>query len=70
MTRREEIFSKEFITTGELAELLGLDKCTASTVLNNIKRVTDRLGIKGKIHVQDYIDYYHLPQERYSIKSN
>lgn len=58
---RQEIFSKEYITTKELADLLGIAYAKASTLLQTIKRKTgDRLGIKGKIHIQDYLDYYHL----------
>lgn len=68
--KREEIFSKEYITTRELADLLGVDISTASTKLKAIKLKTgDRLGIKGKIHVQDYLDYYGLDgsSKRYSL---
>lgn len=68
---RQEIFSKEYITTKELAELLGIAYTKASTLLQTIKRKTgDRLGIKGKIHIQDYLDYYHLDgsSQRYSME--
>lgn len=62
---REEIFSKDYITTRELADLLGIAYTKASTLLQQIKRVTgDRLGIKGKLHVQDYSDHYHLNGEQ------
>lgn len=51
---REAIFSKEYISTKELAALFGMNISTASTFLQTIKRrVGDRLGIRGKIHIQD-----------------
>lgn len=59
--RREEIFSKEYLTTDDLMELYGLDKSQASTLLNNIKRkVGDRLDKKGKVHMQDYFEAFDL----------
>lgn len=63
---RERIFSKEIITYLELAELLQVDPSTASTILNSIKKKSDRLHIRGKIHVQDYLDYFGIKSlERY-----
>lgn len=63
---REQIFSKEIITYKELAILLEVDVCTASTILNSIKSKYDRLHIRGKIHVQDYLDYFKINNiERY-----
>lgn len=71
--RREEIFSKEVITTSELAELLNLSYSNASTELNGIKRFisskggTPRILTSGKLHVQDYLDVFRLNGERYFI---
>lgn len=73
--RREEILSKESIRYTELAELLDVDESTASKKMQEIKRVVgDRLNIKGRLHVQDYLDWvkrggdicterYQIPQE-------
>lgn len=59
--RREEIFSKEYLTTSEIGEIFGVNECDASTLLNNIKRkVGDRLDKRGKVHIQDYFDAYGL----------
>ncbi len=66
---REAIFSKEYISTKELAALFGMNISTASTFLQTIKRrVGDRLGIRGKIHIQDYLDFFNLDgsSQRYS----
>ena len=65
--RREEIFSKDYITTKELQELLGLcDESCASKKMGEIRRVVgDRLGIKGKIHTEDYFEFYGIKTDRY-----
>lgn len=60
--QREQIFSKEVLTTQELSVLFDCDIATASTLMNNIKRGLPqlRLNIRGKIHTQDYLDYFSL----------
>lgn len=70
--RREEIFSKDYITTQELQELLGFANLpSASQKMSEIKRVTgDRLGIKGRIHTEDYFLYFGINTDRYSKKLN
>lgn len=62
---REEIFSKEYLSIGDIQELLGLHYQDAARTMRNIKRRTDRLGIRGKLHVQDYLDYFQIPPDRY-----
>lgn len=62
---REDIFSKDYLTANDISLLLGVDVQTAYAKIRDIRRKTDRLGIQGKIHVQDYIDYYHLDVTRY-----
>lgn len=62
--RREEIFSREALGCSEIMELLGVGKSTAYNIIAEIKRSNDRLGIEGKVHVQDYLDYYNLPVTR------
>ena len=66
--RREEIFSKDYITTQELQELLGFtDKSAASKKMMEIKRVVgDRLGIKGRLHTEDYIEFFNIKTDRYA----
>ena len=65
--RREEIFSKEAISTPEMAELLGVSQSEASVKIKEMKRrAGDRLGIKGRIHVQDYFEAMRITElERY-----
>lgn len=62
---REEIFSKECLSVKDLEELLGVSYQEAAKTIRNIKRKTDRLGIQGKIHIQDYLDYLKVPMDRY-----
>mgnify|MGYP007037141780 CR=1 FL=1 len=65
--RREEIFSKDFITTKELKELLRIKNISsASRKVMEIKRVVgDRLGIKGRIHTEDYFEFFNIKTDRY-----
>lgn len=64
--QREDIFSKEYLSISDIQSLLGLTYQDAARIIRNIKRKTDRLGIRGKIHVQDYFDYFNIKTERYS----
>ena len=65
---REEIFSKDVITIDELGYLLGLSYQLAAQKLREIKRVTDRTRIQGKIHIQDYFDYFKVNSKDYVNK--
>lgn len=70
--RREEILSKEVISTEEFAELFGISKKEASTQVSAIKRRiecdgrTPRVTTCGKLHIQDYFDVFRIPVDRYS----
>lgn len=72
MTRqdREEMFSKDYLTASDISLLLGVDIQTAYAKIRDIRRKNDRLGIQGKIHIQDYIDYYNLDMARYQLGGN
>ena len=64
---REEIFSKEILTVDDITKLFECGLTTAYKIIREIKAKFDRLKISGIIHVQDYIDYYKLPQARYVL---
>ena len=66
--RREEIFSKDAMTTAEVAELLSVSMSTASEVIRNIKfKYGDRIGITGRVLVEDYKRYFGAPErDRYN----
>ena len=68
MIPREEIFSKDYLTIKDLQELLGLDYNSSAKLIRQIKFKYDRLGIQGKIHTEDYFDYFNiLDRQRYSV---
>lgn len=71
--RREEIFSKEYLSIADLQELLDLKYQGAAELMRNIKRGLEfkgqgvRLDMQGKLHTQDYLDYFNISSlERYS----
>lgn len=69
--KREEIFSKDYISIADMQLLLGLSYNDAAVKIRDIKRGLElkgkepRLTTQGKLHVQDYLDYYNLPSARY-----
>lgn len=65
--RREEIFSKDVITVSEFQEIMGFgNRAQASQKINEIKRVVgDRLRMEGKIHIEDYLEYFKIKTDRY-----
>ncbi|MBP3491787.1 MAG: hypothetical protein J6K47_00825 [Clostridia bacterium] len=64
--RRDEIFCKDFLDIKDIEDLLGLSYGDAAEVIREIKRWGElsgrpvRLNVKGKIHVQDYFDYFRI----------
>lgn len=75
--KREEIFSKDYLTIEDLQELLGLQYQGAAELIRTIKRELNmnpkykgqgiRLDTRGKLHTQDYLDYFQIKSfERYS----
>ena len=62
---REQIISKDYLDVCDIQVLLGVPKQTAYKIIRQIRRQTDRLGLQGKIHIQDYIDYFNLDIKRY-----
>ena len=61
--RREEIFSKDALTSAEVAELLSVSTTTANTIIRNIKfKYGDRLGVSGRVLVDDYKRYFGAPE--------
>lgn len=57
---REEIFSKDYLTIKDIEVLLGTTYQVAARLIRQIKFKTDRLGLQGKIHIEDYFEYYHI----------
>lgn len=62
---RQEMFSKDYLNCADIMKLLGVDKTRAYAIIREIRANYDRLNIEGRVHVQDYIDYYQVSPERY-----
>ncbi len=61
---RDEILSKEAISYKDLGKLLDICPSMACQKMKEIKRVQgDRLKIQGRLHIQDYLEYYEIPKE-------
>ncbi len=66
---REEIFSKDYLSIKDIQVLLGLSYQMAAKKLREMKRKYDRLNIEGKIHTEDYFDYFGIvDKQRYVRK--
>lgn len=65
LKEREQLFAKDYLTIKDIELLLGVSYSTAGEIVRNIRRKSDRLGIQGMVHVQDYIDYFNLDITRY-----
>lgn len=62
---RQEIFNKDYLSISDIEKLLGLSYGDAGRVIRDIRKKSDRLGMQGIVHVQDYIDYFNLDVTRY-----
>lgn len=61
---RERIFSKDVLSLDDLANVLNLSKSEACQQMKRIKLLSgDRLGVKGKLHVTDYLVWAGIPKE-------
>ncbi len=66
LAQRREMFAKDYLDLTDLSMLLGTCYSRASEIVREIKFNTrDRLHTRGKIHVQDYFDYYGLDPKNY-----
>lgn len=66
LAQRREMFAKDYLDLTDLTMLLGICYTRASEIVREIKFNTrDRLHTRGRVHVQDYLDYYHLDPNSY-----
>ena len=70
--KREEIFSKEYLSIVDLQELFDLEYQGAAKLMRDIKRGFEvrgqalRLDLQGKLHTQDYFEHFRITSiERY-----
>lgn len=66
--RREEIFSKETMTITEFGEVMNLSYQMAARTIRDIKRVSNRPQIQGKLLVEDYFDYYGITDKQRYVR--
>lgn len=57
MTAKEIIEQKLTLRNEDLQILFDIKKSKASEMMVIIKNYSDRTGIKGRLHIQDYLDY-------------
>lgn len=74
MAERQEIFAKEYLSIQDFVKLYDLTKSHASEMLNAIKRKLTigqgkelRIDVRGKIHVEDYLEWLGVSSDRYSV---
>ena len=66
LAQRREMFAKDYLDLTDLSMMLGTCYTRASEIVTEIKFNTrDRLHTRGRVHVQDYFDYYHLDPKNY-----
>ena len=67
---REQIFSKDYLTIKDLEQLLGLTYQVAARIMRQIKFKTDRLGIQGKLHTEDYFEYFNITDRQRYVRGD
>lgn len=62
---REQILAKDILSVADVAKLLGVTPKTASEAMCNIKQAIShpRVSERGKLHTQDYLDFYRLERK-------
>lgn len=65
--RRAEILAQEVLGVDNICELWGCSTSKAYEIIAEIKRRHDRVKVSGVVHIQDYIDFFELPPDRYVI---
>lgn len=60
-TQREQIFAKEYLDVNDFMRLFGISLPSAYKLIREVKRNLDRLKIQGRVHIQDYFEYFDIP---------
>ena len=62
--KREEIFQKEVLTQKDLAFLFDISEYSAGKLMRQILFKHDRLKIQGRLHIEDYFEYYSITDKQ------
>lgn len=62
---REAIISKELLDKTDIAKLCEVSEFTALEIIKRIRAKHDRFKIAGRVHIQDYIEYFGLDIARF-----
>lgn len=57
MTAKEILDSKEVFNVNDVSIVFNVGKSKAYKIMRQIKSISDRLSISGRIHKKDYEDY-------------
>jgi hypothetical protein len=75
MVERQEIFAKEYLSVEDMCKLYDLLPPHASEFMQQIRTKLTvgmnrelRLTMRGRIHVQDYLDYLGVSSDRYAMQ--
>ena len=68
--QRIQILSKEVLTAKDIAALMDIGETKARDVMTYVRSKSDRLKISTVIHLQDYIDAFDLPPDRFILDEN
>lgn len=64
MTAKEILETKEVFNVGDVAVVFSVGKSKAYKIMKQIKAVSDRLEISGRVHKKDYEDYVNRPNNQ------
>ena len=68
LQEREAIFSKEVLTIKDLQLLFDMTYQVSARLMREMKRKFDRLGMEGKIHTEDYFEYFNITDKQRYVK--
>lgn len=76
MQEREEIFAKEYLSVSDFCKLYDFTQSQASVMMNKIRNKLTigkgqelRMTERGRLHVQDYLDWMGVTESRYGRKN-
>lgn len=58
--RKKQIFANEVLRISDIQELFGVGYNSAARIIREIKSTSDRIGMKGIVHIEDYKEHFKL----------